>query len=66
LTFAPGERFKQVTVDTLRDFAPDGDNGFFLDVVGASANALALSARGSGWIYDMETWGGYGDLYGGW
>ncbi len=66
LTFAAGERFKTITVATLRDFVPDGDEWFIVNLTGTSANALDLNGEGSGVIYDVESWGGYGDLYGGW
>ena len=66
LTFAAGERFKTITVATLNDYVPDGDESFILNLTGTSANALNLGGQCLGMIYDLESWGGYGDLYGGW
>jgi hypothetical protein len=54
LTFAPGETTKTITVGVIGDRTPDPDSTFFVNLSGASTNALIVNGQGVGRIQDDE------------
>jgi hypothetical protein len=54
LTFAPGESVKTVAVSVKGDTTREGNETFFVDLFGASGNALISVARGTGTILDDD------------
>jgi hypothetical protein len=56
LTFAPGETSKTITVEVIGDPTPEPDETFFVNLSGASANALIMDGQGFGTIRDDDGW----------
>lgn len=56
LTFAPGETSKTITVEVVGDTTPEPEEEFFVNLSGASINALILDAQGFGRILDDDGW----------
>jgi hypothetical protein len=54
LTFAPGETVMTITVPVKGDSTKEADETFFVDLFGASDNALIGVARGTGTILDDD------------
>jgi hypothetical protein len=54
LTFAPGETIKTITIAVLGDKQKESNETFFVDLFGASSNALISGARGTGTILDDD------------
>jgi chitinase len=54
LTFAPGETSKTITVEVGGDATPEGNEYFFVNLSGASSNALLADGQGVGTILDDD------------
>lgn len=54
LTFAAGETAKLVTVEVLGNTTPEPYKGFYVNLAGASANALISVGQGYGSIWDDD------------
>jgi hypothetical protein len=54
LTFAPGETTKTITIAVIGDATPEPDEAFFVNLGGASTNALLAKGRGFGTIIDDD------------
>lgn len=54
LTFAAGETAKLVTVEVLGNTTPEPYKGFYVNLAGASANALISGGQGYGSIWDDD------------
>ena len=54
VTFAPGETVKTVSVVVKGDRLKEADETFFVNLFGASSNALISGARGTGWIVNED------------
>ena len=54
LTFAPGETVKTITVSVKGDKKREADESLFVDLFGASSNALIGAARGVGTIFNDD------------
>jgi hypothetical protein len=58
LTFAPGETIKTITVEVIGDVVHEPDEYFFVNLSGASGNALIGDGQAFGFIYDDDAdWG---------
>jgi hypothetical protein len=60
LTFAPGETTKTITVEVVGDATPEPDEYFFVNLSGASGNALIGFGQALGLVSDDDTDGGGG------
>jgi hypothetical protein len=54
LTFAPGETAKTLTIAVIGDTMIEPDETFFVDLGGASTNALVINGLGLGTIDDDD------------
>ena len=54
LTFAPGETTKTITIEVVGDTTPELDETFFVNLGGASTNALIIHGQGLGTIGDDD------------
>ena len=54
LTFAPGETTKTITITVKGDSKREANETFYLDLFGASSNALFLDALGLGTILNDD------------
>ena len=54
LTFAPGETTKTITVSVKGDKKYEPDEYFFVNLSGASSNALISDSQGIGWILNDD------------
>jgi hypothetical protein len=54
LTFAPGETAKTLTIAVIGDTMIEPDETFFVDLGGASTNALLVNGHGIGTIIDDD------------
>ena len=55
LTFAAGETIKTITVTIYGDKRRESNETFFVDLFGASSNALIATARGTGTIFNDDS-----------
>lgn len=56
LMFAPGETSKTITVEVIGDATPEPGETFFVNLSGASTNALIIDGQGVGTIQDDDGW----------
>jgi hypothetical protein len=54
LTFAPGETTKTITIAVVGDTTPELDETFFVNLGGASTNAIIVNGHGIGNIHDDD------------
>jgi len=54
LTFLPGDQIKNVTVQVKGDTVNEADETFFVNLSGASANAVIADSQGQGTIIDND------------
>jgi hypothetical protein len=59
LTFAPGETFKTITIEVIADAYPEQTQWFYVNLFGASANAVIVDGQGVGEIADDDGWQPY-------
>jgi hypothetical protein len=56
LTFAPGETTKTITVEVVGNTTPEPDKTIYINLSGASTNALVARGQGVGTIMDDDGW----------
>lgn len=54
ITFAPGETTRTITISVKGDSKREGDESFFVDLLGNSTNSLFSKRRGTGWILNDD------------
>ena len=54
LTFAPGETTKTITVEVVGDITGEQDETFYVNLIGASVNALLIDSQGLGYIVNDD------------
>ncbi len=61
LTFAPGEMTRTITVEVVGDVTAEPDESFFMNLSGASTNAVLIVGQGYGTIVDDDGYYSYDD-----
>ena len=54
LTFAPGETTKTITVEVVGDITGEQDETFYVNLSGASSNALLIDGQGLGYLINDD------------